>query len=275
MWNNYPTVHPNVIGSVVSFGTSQTEEWYETLANLIRHTKEVLSPLIPPGLKLSWCYSYDYKERRARTEAEFFSVLRSGKLRSFGLITNVGGFFGPWVIAGEVSAVRPGWPVCFQFSFDPQCCGLDAKVTAHWQHQAVNLLQHLVLNSPADYGFLTIEPYAVDPSLAPTPYEQWVRCPLDQPVQLERMARGYFWGNVLGPKHIQALGGLDHILASAPCSVSLFPATNGPWVYLQISPDINDFGDEALRELRSFLARILPTGERSLPMDRRFRLIYD
>lgn len=171
--------------------------------------------------------------------------------------------------------VRPGWPVTLQFSLQPTWTCPDGHVPLELQQELVSMLKQCALKVRAATGYLMLEPQAISRSFSRTAYEQWVCTPLDHPIELARMASGYFWGNILGQGHIEALGGLAKVLANAPCFATPFPEVDGPWVYLQLRSDINGLSDEELNELRLFLKPILPDGPRFKALDRRFRLIYD
>lgn len=67
--------------------------------------------------------------------------------------------------------------------------------------------------------------------------------------------RGYYWGNFLNPIHVDILGG-EAALGRAP--VALVERLQRGW-YLQLTDDANDVPIERLRELRDFLAPVLPT----------------
>lgn len=77
---------------------------------------------------------------------------------------------------------------------------------------------------------------------------------------LRERVRGVFWGNFLGPKHVEALGGLQRVLHETPCErVAELP---GGRVFLQLTPSMFDF-DSALhrkreKELAEFLRLIMP-----------------
>ena len=72
---------------------------------------------------------------------------------------------------------------------------------------------------------------------------------------LKDLFRGYFWGNLLSEKHIETLGGFESIVRNAPCcQVSKVGEKN---VFLQLTPSILDFSDEALTKLKDYFRPIL------------------
>lgn len=268
---DYPGIHPNVVGSLVTFADLTTPEGRRRLIDAFLHVRTVLGPLVPRGFPLQWEYIYPYrgslssKSPRSgkKKDTEVLKLLETEEIRSVSLEAEQQG---PWAVAFEMTPLRPGWPITFTFSFDPKCASPDGRVTAEWQTRTVDLLLELTQRLDAACGFLTLETMNISPSTVGTPYEYLVNTLGDQqfPLLATRF-RGYFWGNILGPGQIEGLGGLDAVLAGAPCPVRPFPGPEGPWVYLQVSPDINQYSDDQLRRLRDYLAPILPTGERLYP----------
>lgn len=73
------------------------------------------------------------------------------------------------------------------------------------------------------------------------------------------LARGYFWGNIFSEGHIRNLGGKENILQNAPCEkIEIIGPINRQAVYLQLTPDVNNYSDNQLRELKKFLSPVLP-----------------
>lgn len=76
-------------------------------------------------------------------------------------------------------------------------------------------------------------------------------------------ARGYYWGNFLTAGHIEALGGLDKVLAEAPCARAEVLDPNGKSVYLQLTNSLEEIPLDRLRALRDYLRPILRPGEQT------------
>jgi hypothetical protein len=88
--------------------------------------------------------------------------------------------------------------------------------------------------------------------------------------------RGYFWGNILTESHIKKLGGLDHIKSNAPChKVRELNINDRQAVYLQLTPDINDYSDDVLRQLKNFFLPALPIDNVAEVRDQKWARIVD
>jgi hypothetical protein len=279
---DYPAIHPNVIGSVVSFADFATSAGRRRLVDAFSLMRSVLEPLVPRGFPLQWEYVFRYRgELSSKTfrsskarDAEMLRIMESDEIRRLELRAQQ---YGPVVMGCEITPVRPGQPTTIEFSYDPKCVCRTGVVMPEWQEKTVDLVRELTVRSQAACGYLTLEEDNISGSTCGTPYEYLVGAFRDEQfVRLRTSYRGYFWGNILGPGHIERLGGLESVLTKAPCPCVPFPNSSGPWVYLQVSDDINSFGDDALRQLRAFLAPILPSGPMDTLQDRhRFRLLYD
>jgi hypothetical protein len=108
-------------------------------------------------------------------------------------------------------------------------------------------------------GYLTVD--HVDDA---SPYEQSIgRDWLDGLEESRVLLRGYYWGNILSKRHVSALGGIEGIQEEVPCAVvEDLLAEPGELVYLQLTHDLDDLPDEALRRLRDYLEPLLPTATR-------------
>lgn len=105
-------------------------------------------------------------------------------------------------------------------------------------------------------GFLTVDhagPYE-------SPYEMSIdRYWLDGRRECRNWLRGYYWGNLLGPGHIERLGGFERIKNEAPGEVVAdLSDGRGELVYLQLSPNPDAVSDDDLSALKKFLAPVLP-----------------
>lgn len=79
-----------------------------------------------------------------------------------------------------------------------------------------------------------------------------------------RLVHGYFWGNFLGPGHLQALGGRERTLRECPSAVVEDLSSEGhELVYAQLTEDVEEVTEEKLAALRDFLDPVLPRGARS------------
>lgn len=66
--------------------------------------------------------------------------------------------------------------------------------------------------------------------------------------------RGFYWGNLLGERHLELLGGFDRVSEEAPV-FKVEDWSNGAKTraWLQLTDDINNVTDDELRALRDFL----------------------
>lgn len=278
---DYPAIHPNVVGNLVTFANHNTPQGRRTLVEAFLAMRSVLEPLIPRGFNLAWEYIYQhrgsfstkgFRSSKAK-DVEMVEILMSEEIRSVKLAADM---YGPWVLACEFTPLRPGWPTALAFSYDPKCTSQTGAVTVDWQARTVALVRDLAVRINAACGYLSLEDTNLSGSMVGTHYEYLVNAVGDdQFTRLNDTYRGYFWGNILGREHINRLGGLERVLETAPGKCVPFPDANGPWVYLQVSDDINEYGDDALRQLRSFLSPILPSGPLRTGLARHGRLLYD
>jgi hypothetical protein len=104
-------------------------------------------------------------------------------------------------------------------------------------------------------GFITHDRYWPE-GITVTAHERYTRHSLyTDSSYLKNLFRGYFWGNLLSEKHIETLGGFESVVKNAPCcQVSKVGEKN---VFLQLTPSILDFSDEALTKLKDYFRPIL------------------
>ena len=88
--------------------------------------------------------------------------------------------------------------------------------------------------------------------------------------QFDRYFRGYFWGNFLSNRHVELLGGIEHIEKEAP--VYLVKRLPDGGAFLQLTKNINNVSDDDLRKLKRFLLPVLPKARfRLSPSEATFR----
>ncbi|MBN1192789.1 MAG: hypothetical protein JXA36_03735 [Coriobacteriia bacterium] len=112
----------------------------------------------------------------------------------------------------------------------------------------------------AVYGFVGQEnsPYAE------TRYEMFDQrdhSPTSHLEEVDRVARGSFWCNLLTDKHIETLGGVDRICREAPCAIIEENTRTGPvttQVRLQVTERFSETTWEMLDELAEYLDPLLP-----------------
>ena len=138
--------------------------------------------------------------------------------------------------------------------------------TSDVQHEWVKLAKHASIALHAVTGYITLDHAGVN-----SPYEDSIGLAYTRAArEFRKKLRGYYWGNFLSQEHILELGGVDRIKQDAPChKVEELSSGEGNIIYLQLTPDIEDFSDAALRALKNYLKPLLPKGERrpfSLPL---------
>lgn len=103
-----------------------------------------------------------------------------------------------------------------------------------------------------------------------SPYESGTGASLKDSVQQAReKLRGYYWGNFLSAGHIAALGGRTQIEREAPCASVVDLSTPGhDLLYLQLTEQVDHYGDDDLRRLRDYLRPLLQP-----PSEKEFTLI--
>lgn len=75
----------------------------------------------------------------------------------------------------------------------------------------------------------------------------------------DEVVRGYFWGGLLGPKHIEKLGGLDRVRKLLPhYKLEDVKMANGEGVYYQLTSNVFEFEPSKWMELKQFLKPLLP-----------------
>lgn len=278
---NYPGMHPNVTVCLVVYPADRTELVGKYI-DFLQSVDALIGPYRPKGLRITW-RRIRIQEIFGRSRRKIWRDISAQAVEeqlldpdtySFVLATELGEELGPWCIAGSVTPLQPEWPVSFSFSVDPRCFGQDLG-SIELQQRLVDLFCDGVRLLQASQGYISLEPASVTAQPTMTPYEGQMHLPPEGMKNLRDKARGYFWGQALGPEHIRQLGGIPRILTEAPAYVRVIPTPVGDWVYLQVSPDINHYTDDQLRSLRAFLRPILPAGDRLIGIDTRFRLLWD
>jgi hypothetical protein len=107
-------------------------------------------------------------------------------------------------------------------------------------------------------GYLTIADGGIGDS---TSYEHQLRRSPDKGTRdIDRLVRGFFWGNVLSDKHLRQLGGIQAVISNAPVAVVSDLSTEGhQLVYLQLTNDLFSVTEHDEQALQAFLSPILPS----------------
>lgn len=123
------------------------------------------------------------------------------------------------------------------------------------QNLLVDCMQKICQEIEVVTGFITHDRYWPEGVIV-TAHERYTRHSLyTDSSYLKNLFRGYFWGNLLSEKHIETLGGFENIAKNAPCcQVTKVGEKN---VFLQLTPSILDFSDEALSKLKDYFSPIL------------------
>lgn len=99
-------------------------------------------------------------------------------------------------------------------------------------------------------GYSYLHPVSADEAALDYPGYNWTGR------HLRQYARGANWGNFLAPVHVQALGGISRVIKEAPCYLMKELPNGG--AYLQLTEDVNRYGEEELAKLRQFLQPVMP-----------------
>ncbi len=202
-----------------------------------------------------------YRFHRENWE-HLLNEIRAGQLKQFSLIYKV--------------LDEEGYPSLDSCTLQVHYLGLDFSGVAHRlvvnisrslygpsftrevQQQWVDVAKQAAVVLEAVTGYIT-----VDHAGEMSPYEISIALnPLEAGRQLRRRLRGYYWGNFLSREHILRLGGMERIRREAPCYlVEDLSEGRGERAYLQLTPDLDNFSDGALRALKEYLHSLLPPGE--------------
>ncbi len=111
----------------------------------------------------------------------------------------------------------------------------------------------------ATYGFVNLSRRIASADVGGTEYERKRGLFSDDTRSLlGRWIRGAFWENYLTEGHIQALGGIDAIKASAPCA-QVDELTKGKALALRLTDDVNDVMPEAIQKLEEYFQPLAPS----------------
>jgi hypothetical protein len=216
------------------------------------------------ALDLFFKVTKTYKKWSPENEAEFAGRLRNGDFPIFGFaiqILDEGPHGTPYHVAEglvhmnaaheetDVSYGPNNIKVWFQLEHIPFDVGLSRVVECG---QATAAL------AGSGSGDISVHPQPRDRY-----YDhkfEWfarpMRVPRNELKQPDEWISGVYWGNMLGPHHIEKLGGLDRVLSTDACPIR---TTFGhDQVYLQASERLEDCRLEDLARLHEFLEPVLP-----------------
>ena len=110
-------------------------------------------------------------------------------------------------------------------------------------------------------GFITLNALALVGG-DQTPYEISRRISwMSRPDLYREHVRGVFWGNLLSPRHVAVLGGIERVMHEAPCRVIVplaFQEQAEQGAYLQVSDDIERISATEIDALARYLRPVLP-----------------
>ncbi|WP_147306854.1 hypothetical protein [Paenibacillus taihuensis] len=126
------------------------------------------------------------------------------------------------------------------------------------QRLFIQLFRMVVSELNAVTGQISFDSTRADSAVSRTHFEGYHGIdPEKQPGYTERL-HGYHWMNLLTSGHIAKLGGVDYVLQEAPAYRKEILEINGESaILLQLTEDINDYSDDALRTLRTFFLPLL------------------
>ncbi len=148
---------------------------------------------------------------------------------------------------------RPGAPNRILFKFT--VLGGAAAVSDDMQREVVELFCDAAVAVQAVSGFITLDATTADRS--PYEVERHVVVAGDR---WRENVRGYYWGTLLGPRHVELLGGLAHVESTAPGIVRVFHFDDGPRVFVQATPHFATYAEGDMAAMRAFLLPLFPSG---------------
>jgi hypothetical protein len=146
----------------------------------------------------------------------------------------------------------------FSFSVRSTFDYFDGELSLAVQHAWAGLARRIARTVGAATGYLMVGRRFDE---ARSPYENSLELS-DGRVHAREYARGAYWGNILGAEQIRRLGGLERVLAEAPCALAEdLSGESGELVYLQLTEDVREVGPEHLQALHEFMRPVLREAE--------------
>ena len=167
-------------------------------------------------------------------------------------------------------------PMCIQFIKPSQFFEGISKEMNDIQHfvipwkkddactnRMVALFKELFVSFDGIYGYLDyIYGVSIAAIINPTEYEivNKINYANQNSQKYDHLARGYYWGNILTEKHIEALGGEEAFAANVPHHIlEKLPMKDGRLAYyIQLTPNVFFFEPEKYLALKDYLKPILP-----------------
>lgn len=129
--------------------------------------------------------------------------------------------------------------------------------TSLYLEKVTNLFKDIYLMFGNGIGFIDLSYANANFHMAETTYETSVNISIND--ICETKSRGYFWANILGPKHIEDLGGLDYVLANCPgFKIERLQYEDATSLYICLSESIFNLSEDKLNEFKNFISNILP-----------------
>ena len=156
-------------------------------------------------------------------------------------------------IFGFIERKEPNFPD--HFSFEIMERFLEKNQIPDWQEFIVELGNDLTLSLDGVCGYITHEfTGSMSQYDHESPYDRIVRHqPKTYTDNLDRLCRGYYWGNFLSKSHIDLLGGIEKL---QPHFYQIIPLENESY-YLQLTKDITQVETSELETIRRLFAPIL------------------
>lgn len=159
------------------------------------------------------------------------------------------------------SQTVPYWklPVPNEITFVIELPLTIPRIEPDLQHALVHLGRTAFAKTKAVYGFINLSRRPASADVGGTEYERRRDHLASQTSHLLRWAvRGAFWENYLTERHIQALGGIDSIKATAPCA-RVDELIEGKALALRLTEDANDLTPTIVEQLEQYFEPLAPT----------------
>ncbi|MBI5033054.1 MAG: hypothetical protein HZB51_21240 [Chloroflexi bacterium] len=167
----------------------------------------------------------------------------------------------PREVVADDSQTVPYWklPLPNEIKFVIELPLTIPHIDPELQQALVHLGRTTFTKIKAIYGFINLSRRPASADVGGTEYERRRDLLADQTTHLLRWAvRGAFWENYLSEGHIQALGGIDSIKASAPCA-RVDELIEGKALAVRLTEDVNELSLVLVQKLEAYFQPLAPS----------------
>lgn len=164
-------------------------------------------------------------------------------------------------VVADDSPMVPYWklPVPNELQFVIELPLTIPRIDSELQQALVHLGRITFAKINAVYGFINLSRRPASADVGGTEYERRRDLLASQTMYLQRWTvRGAFWENYLTERHIQALGGIDSIKASAPCA-RVDGLMEGKALALRLTEDVNELSPILVQKLEAYFQPLAPS----------------